>query len=85
MTTGLSLRPQRITGTAPEGDVLGGKGFLVCFLVHEAQHQYVLRRHILYDGRHQAAHLFKIYLHILTFIPSLCKYCFSSGTGISPK
>ena len=50
--TGLSLRPQRLTRTAPEGDVTGVERLLVCFLVHEAQHQHILRLRVLNDGRH---------------------------------
>ena len=65
--------------------MLSGQCLLVGFFVHEAQHEYILGDGILYDGRHKPTHLLKIYLHILTFIPSFLKYCFSSGTGISPK
>ena len=63
VTAGLSLRPQGIAGTTPEGDVLGSESLLISFFVHESQHQHVLRRGVLYDGRHQASHLLKIYLH----------------------
>ena len=63
VTAGLSLGPQRLTRTAPEGDVTSLNGLAVGFLVHEAQHQHVPGRGILDDGWHQTVHLVEIYVH----------------------
>ena len=65
----LTLGPQTFSRPAPEGDELRLYRLLIGFLVHEAQHQHLRGHCILYDGRHKSAHLLKIYIHSLIFIP----------------
>ena len=60
---GLTLGPQTIAGTTPEGYQIGGNGLLVCLLVHESQHQYLVGICVLDDGRNQPTEFVKIDFH----------------------
>ena len=72
----LALGPKTVAGTAPEGNLLGFDGLIVCFPVHEAQHQDVLGYGILDDGWNKSAHFFKIYFHFIFTILSVCPLFF---------
>ena len=65
VSRGLALGPKTVARTAPESNLLGLDGFIVCFLVHESQHQDILGYGVLDDGRNKSAHFFKIYFHFI--------------------
>ena len=60
VATGLTLRPQRLTATAPEGHLTGGQRLVVGLTVHKAEHEHIACVSILNDGGQQSAHLVKV-------------------------
>jgi hypothetical protein len=59
----VALGPQLVARPAEEGDISATQRALEGLLVHEAEHQDLVRPGVLHDGRYQALHFLEINLH----------------------